>query len=94
MDITKQQIRVRVFQPFPVNRVFNIGESSSKGVEAELVAVPVEGLMLSLSYSYTDAEFDSIDIPPDSDPSGEHLGRAAHPLPGVRSWRTGYRSPP
>ena len=83
MDITQQQIRVRVFQPFPVNRVFNIGESSSKGFEAELVAVPAEGLVLSLSYSYTEAEFDSIDIPPDSDPSGDINFLTGTPFPFV-----------
>ncbi len=67
--ITDQQIRVRVFTPFPINRVFNIGDSYTQGFEGELTAMLTEGLLLSLSYSYTKSKFDKIDVPPAADPS-------------------------
>ena len=54
--------------------VFNAGESRVAGFELDLVAVPLAGLNLALSYGYTDAEFTRvIDNNPDSDSFGQDV---------------------
>lgn len=82
-DVKEQQIRVRVFTPFPINRVFNVGESHTQGFELELTAMPTDNLLISLSYGYTDTEFDTIDVPADADPSGDINFLAGTPFPFV-----------
>jgi iron complex outermembrane receptor protein len=44
-------------------RVFNIDNGEMAGVELELMAVPVSGLILQLSYAYLDSELDDVDNP-------------------------------
>ncbi|MFT4613726.1 MAG: iron complex outermembrane receptor protein [Bacteroidia bacterium] len=41
-------------------RVFNIDEGEMTGVELELMAMPVRGLFLRLSYAYLDSELDDV----------------------------------
>jgi iron complex outermembrane receptor protein len=56
--------------------VDNAGEATSKGAELEIIALPVEGLELSATYSYLDATYDEFIIPGSADYSGNTLTRA------------------
>lgn len=55
--------------------VENAGEANSRGVELEIIALPVENLELSGSYSYLDARYDTF-ITGGVDNSGNQLTRA------------------
>ena len=44
-------------------RVFNIDNGEMSGVELELMATPVTGLLLQLSYAYLDSKLDDVDNP-------------------------------
>jgi iron complex outermembrane receptor protein len=44
-------------------RVFNVDEGEMSGVELDLTAMPVAGLLLQLSYAYLDSELDDIENP-------------------------------
>lgn len=55
--------------------VENAGEATSKGAELEVIALPVEGLELSASYSYLDASYDEF-LSGGIDNSGNQLTRA------------------
>lgn len=60
VDITDQQLLAVVLlpgDPVPQTRIFNVGESRSRGAELELTAQPIEALRLTASWGYTDAEF-------------------------------------
>ncbi len=50
----------------------NAGTAEVSGIEIDLTAVPIEGLVLSASYAYLDTEFTKIDDPrPFADPDAE-----------------------
>lgn len=55
--------------------VENAGQATSKGAELEVIALPVEGLELSASYSYLDASYDEF-VSGGVDNSGNKLTRA------------------
>lgn len=55
--------------------VENAGEANSRGVELEVIALPIENLELSGSYSYLDARYDKF-ITGGVDNSGKQLTRA------------------
>ena len=44
-------------------RVFNIDNGEMSGVEVELMATPVTGLLLQASYAYLDSKLDDVDNP-------------------------------
>jgi outer membrane receptor protein involved in Fe transport len=62
-DYVDKQILARVIDPvFGVLAVLqNIPKSSVKGAEIEIATVPVQGLNLSLSYTYLDATIDKFE---------------------------------
>jgi iron complex outermembrane receptor protein len=49
--------------PSPAQGIGNSGESTIKGVEADLTISPFEGLNLSLAYAYLDTELTAINVP-------------------------------
>jgi iron complex outermembrane recepter protein len=55
--------------------VENAGQATSKGAELEVIALPVEGLELSASYSYLDARYDEF-LSGGVDNSGNKLTRS------------------
>jgi iron complex outermembrane receptor protein len=44
-------------------RVFNIDNGEMSGIELELMAMPVTGLLLQFSYAYLDSKLDDVDNP-------------------------------
>jgi iron complex outermembrane receptor protein len=47
-----------------VFQVYNAGESTMRGVELDVVALPLDDLTVKFSYAYLDAQFDQIDVIP------------------------------
>lgn len=53
--------------------ISNAGKASYKGVELELTAIPLPGLILNLSYGYLDPKYDKYEF---FDPTGQFCGTA------------------
>lgn len=54
----------------PANGVINAAEETVQGVDLDIQLIPVDGLTLSVSYTYIDAEFDSFQFPGLGGPDG------------------------
>jgi iron complex outermembrane receptor protein len=57
-------------QPRFGSAMYNIGSATIAGFEMEATVEPMEGLQLSLAYSYTDADYEDYDVPV-GDPFGQ-----------------------
>lgn len=60
MDITNQQLTTVIELPSgsTFNALTNVGKTGIKGLEAEMTALLTENLTLSVTYSFTDSEFE------------------------------------
>lgn len=82
-----EDLQTATFDPSsPFNVVRNAGEAEIKGVEFDLLATPVDGLDLSLTGSFQDAEFAS-DVPGPS-PS-QPFAIDGQPIPNVPDFQFG-----
>ena len=72
-----------------VTRLINAGDVSSKGVEGDFTARPVDGLRLGFSFARTDAKVDSFKCPTGSPVSCNINGQ---PLPFAPKWKTHYEA--
>ena len=59
IEVKEQQLgTIREINNIPVELIDNVGRSTNRGFEVEAIVLPVEGLRLSGSAAYVDAEFD------------------------------------
>jgi iron complex outermembrane receptor protein len=78
-------------------RVFNLDNGEMSGIELELMAMPVTGLLLQLSYAYLDSELDDVANPffnPDDPNTNETIeGNFGNAPKNSFSFVTGYTFP-
>jgi iron complex outermembrane receptor protein len=77
-----------VIRPDPSNALYTIqdGTQTSKGVDAEIVASPIEGLSLVAGLGYNDSKYEKAD---DANVEGRRPGTAGSPW--VANWWISYR---
>ena len=68
------------------NFYLNAGESTRTGVELGLSSEPIDGLVLTLSYTWSDFTFDELVDENDNDFSGNSLPGIPENLLGVEAW--------
>jgi iron complex outermembrane receptor protein len=73
----------------PVTRLINAGAVSSRGVEADVSARPINNLSLTGSAAYTKARIDSFICPPGTAASCQVNGK---PLPYTPDWKMNVRA--
>ena len=80
---------MQVVQVGAVNSILtNAAQSTIRGVEMELTAVPTARLQISATMAYLDAAFDNF-MTADLRPGGTPVNAAGHPLPLVSKWQYG-----
>ena len=72
-----------------VTRLINAGDVSTKGVEGDFTARPIDGLRLGFSFARTDAQVDNFLCPTGSPVSCNINGQ---PLPFAPKWKTHYEA--
>jgi iron complex outermembrane receptor protein len=88
-SLSVYQIKVKdVIRPMPGNSLFSIqdGTQISKGVDAEIVASPIEGLSLIAGVSYNDSKYEKA-----TDENVEGMRPATAGSPWVANWWISYR---
>jgi iron complex outermembrane recepter protein len=88
-SVSAYQIKVvDVIRPMPGNSIFSVqdGTQVSKGVDAEVIANPIEGLSLMAGVSYNDSKYEKVT---DKNIEGMRPGTAGSPW--VANWWISYR---
>lgn len=76
----------------PLPAIENAGEAEIKGIEGEIVYLPIESLRFTASFAWTDAEYIEylVDVPDPSDSTNTiEIDRSDEPMPRVADW-TGF----